>query len=140
MTRTRSHTPLQPPSNGGCARYRCARMAAGFASMCTHRGASGHRIRKGVTPMSTLNAILDGKLQGDVQLADNSVHVERLVPRMVVFVVRAGNIHSALFNKPLVLTSGNDGEHMERSAHYRNAAVDMRSRDVTPVQQQLFTL
>ncbi len=90
--------------------------------------------------MSALNAVLDGKLQGDVQLADNSVHVERLVPRMVVFVVRAGNIHSALFNKPLVLTSGNDGEHMERSAHYRNAAVDMRSRDVTPVQQQLFTL
>ena len=90
--------------------------------------------------MSTLNAILDGKLHGDVQIADNSVHVERLVPRLVLFVVRAGNLHAALFRKPLIITSGNDGEHAEGSAHYRNAAVDMRSWDVTPVQQQLFTL
>ncbi len=90
--------------------------------------------------MSALNAILDGKLQGDVQLADNSVHVERLVPRMVMFVVRAGNLHAALFNKPLVITSGNDGEHAAGSAHYRNAAIDARSRDISPAQAMLFTM
>ncbi len=90
--------------------------------------------------MSTLNAILDGKLQGDVQLADSLVHVERLVPRMVVFVVRAGNLHAALFHKPLVITSGNDGEHADGSAHYRNEAIDARSREITPAQAMLFTM
>ncbi len=90
--------------------------------------------------MSTLNAILDGKLQGDVQLAGSAVHIEALVPRLVIFVVRAGNLHAALFNKPLVITSGNDGEHAASSAHYRNAAVDARSRDITPAQALLFTM
>ena len=90
--------------------------------------------------MGDVPNLLGLPLSAGIDVADKSVHVERLVPRLVIFVVRAGNLHSALFHKPLVITSGNDGEHAAGSAHYRNEAIDARSREVTPAQAMLFTL
>ncbi len=90
--------------------------------------------------MSTSPAVLDGRTIESVQLADSSVHVERLAPRLVAFVVRAGEVHKLLFNKPLVITSGNDHDHVAGSRHYLNAAVDLRAHDLGPAQQELFLL
>lgn len=35
-----------------------------------------------------------------------------------------------LFGKPLTITSGNDGKHMDTSLHYENLAWDIRIRDL----------
>lgn len=37
-----------------------------------------------------------------------------------------------------VITSANDGKHMAGSLHYKNRAWDLRSRDLSPEQQQSF--
>ncbi len=90
--------------------------------------------------MATLPAILDGKTWDSVELASKAVNVEYLDARLVRLVVRAGQVHQLLFLKPLVITSGNDGEHAIGSAHYRNLAVDLRSFDLTPVGQLVFLI
>lgn len=90
--------------------------------------------------MPILQAILGGKMIESVQIADDNVHVERLSPRLVRFVVRAGEVHNLLFNKQLVITSGNDGEHASGSAHYRNEAVDLRSHDISATEQLVFLI
>ncbi len=76
----------------------------------------------------------------DVVLADKTVHIEHLAGRVVAFVVRAAAIHSALFRKPLVITSGNDGVHASGSKHFTNEAVDVRSLDISPAQAMVFTM
>ncbi len=90
--------------------------------------------------MGGVPAILDGLIRDQVWLKDKSVHGEHLDPRLVRFLVRAGQVHSALFNAALVITSGNDGEHAIGSAHYRNLAVDLRTNDLTPVGQLVFLI
>jgi hypothetical protein len=90
--------------------------------------------------MSALNAILGGKTYTGVAIANSAVHVERLAPNLVRFCVQAGEVHEAMFNTPLVVTSGNDGAHASGSAHYRNEAVDIRSHDISPVQQLSFLI
>lgn len=35
----------------------------------------------------------------------------------------------------LVITSGNDGNHMKDSKHYEGLAIDIRTRDLTPDQK-----
>jgi hypothetical protein len=88
--------------------------------------------------MGLLPAVLTGSTADGVLIANKGVKVERLVPRLVRFVVRAGLAHQALFNMALVITSGNDGEHAAGSAHFRNEAVDICSHDLSPVQQVTF--
>lgn len=73
-----------------------------------------------------------------LQLAAESVQVGELEPVFHTFLYGAGNAHRALFTVPLVITSGNDGTHAPGSAHYKNAAVDLRSHDKTPAGQLLF--
>jgi len=90
--------------------------------------------------MNGLPAVINDTQVPSVQIADRGVHVERLVPRLVRFVVRAGQVHQTLFNWPLVITSGNDGNHATGSAHFRNEAVDLRSHDITSVQAAVFLL
>ena len=41
--------------------------------------------------------------------------------------------------KTPVLTSGNDSKHSENSLHYKNMALDFRTRDLTPDQQMSWT-
>lgn len=76
----------------------------------------------------------------EITVASTSVDVTKLDPLLVGFMRSAGHLHSYLFAKPLVITSGNDGNHLAHSAHYLNFAVDIRSRELTPDQAMLFSL
>lgn len=54
------------------------------------------------------------------------VSIKRLVPQMLL----ALRVMEDLFNQyglPTVITSGNDGQHMDGSKHYEGAALDFRS-------------
>jgi len=88
--------------------------------------------------LSTLPATLLGHISSDVWLESKDVHIEQLDVRLQRFVSQAGQVHSILFKKPLVITSGNDGAHATNSAHYRNAAVDLRTKDIAPLEQYIF--
>jgi hypothetical protein len=37
-----------------------------------------------------------------------------------------------LLNKPMIITSANDGRHLEGSKHYKNEALDLRTKHLTP--------
>lgn len=76
----------------------------------------------------------------EVQLAATSVDVSKLDEMVAGFLRQAGKLHSFLFGKPLIITSGNDGNHVQHSAHYLNFAADIRSRDLLPGEQMLFGL
>ncbi len=65
-----------------------------------------------------------------VQLKDTTVSLIFLHSQLVRFLASAGNLHSWLFYKPVVVTSGNDGQHAAGSAHYRNDAIDLRAVDL----------
>ena len=88
--------------------------------------------------MGTIHAAFGDVTQPFLELASKDVKVESLNPRLVRFVVIAANVHQWMYQKPLVITSGNDGEHSIGSLHYKNAAVDLRSHDITPTQQLSF--
>src|SRR5260370_40979294 len=72
---------------------------------------------------------LGDKIYPGVTLKDTNVQVQRLVAPLVRFLVRAGDVPMALFLEPLGITSGNDGQHAVGSAHFRNAAADLRPND-----------
>lgn len=76
----------------------------------------------------------------EVQLEATSVDVSKLDTFLAGFLCAAGNLHYSLFGKPLIITSGNDGNHVQHSAHYLNFAADIRSRDLLPGEQMLFGL
>src|SRR5712691_5656762 len=76
----------------------------------------------------------------DLDLGSPSVKVEELSTKITQFLVRAAHIHVALTGTPLVITSGNDGQHVHGSAHYKNAAVDLRSNDIGVGYQMVFGL
>ena len=71
-----------------------------------------------------------------VELRDEKVNVTTLDLRMIRALGYLGIAHQALFAKPLVVTSGADGQHVLGSAHYKNLAVDIRSADL-PVDAEL---
>ena len=73
-----------------------------------------------------------------VQLASTAVDVTKVDSSLAEFLQSAGQLHSFLFGKPLIITSGNDGNHVAHSAHYLNFAADIRSRDLAPDEQMLF--
>lgn len=76
----------------------------------------------------------------DLQLASPYVRVESLNTKLAQFVVRAGRVHATLFGMPLVITSGNDGQHVPGSAHYKDGAVDLRNHDIDSAAQACFAL
>ncbi len=73
-----------------------------------------------------------------VVLASADVNVAALVAPLVGAVDVLGRVHLLVFGRPLIITSGNDGDHVKGSKHYTNRAVDLRSRDLTPEQQVVF--
>lgn len=73
-----------------------------------------------------------------VSLASAAVDVSKLDTSLAEFLQTAGQLHMFLFGKVLIITSGNDGNHVAHSAHYLNFAADIRSRDLAPDEQMLF--
>ena len=75
-----------------------------------------------------------------LEVSDAYVDVSALDPRLRNFLVEATDVHWQQFSKPLVITSGNDGNHAPGSKHYSWKAVDLRSHDITPDQQNMFAV
>jgi len=75
-----------------------------------------------------------------VELAGPGVQISKLDQRLMAALAPLARLHVELFNKPLVVTSGNDGDHSKGSKHYANQAVDLRARDKGPAEQLLFGL
>lgn len=90
--------------------------------------------------MSTASPQPDFKTPEFVQLKDADVNIRHLEPALLGFLTTAGQVHSWLFQKVLVVTSGNDGVHVKGSAHYANRAADLRSMDKTLEEQMLFAM
>jgi hypothetical protein len=75
-----------------------------------------------------------------VQCTSPSIKVDALDPSLVRFLTDAGKVHTALFRIALEITSGNDGNHVAGSAHYKNKAADLRCLDLLDAEQTLFGL
>ncbi len=73
-----------------------------------------------------------------VEKKDAMVSVADIDAHLLSLLAILGRVHLALFNKVLVITSGNDGQHARGSLHYRNLAVDLRATDKTPMELLLF--
>lgn len=79
-----------------------------------------------------------GVLPIGVERKDATVNVASLVPEMTTALAKLGRIHLDMFDKPLVITSGNDGTHGAGSKHFTNRAVDAHMTDKTEAEQALF--
>jgi len=53
-------------------------------------------------------------------------------------ILSAALMASNLMNRDIVVTSGNDGKHSTNSLHYKNRALDFRTRDMTPEDAKKF--
>src|SRR5260370_15695658 len=85
-------------------------------------------------------AVLGEKIYPGAALKDTNVQVQRLVAPLVRFLVRASDVHLTLFLEPMVITSGNDGQHAVGSAHFRHAAGDLLTTDTHEAQNNLVRL
>lgn len=88
--------------------------------------------------MSTNARPLPGWWTPDLAVAGPNVDVFLLNQKLRNFVLAAAAVHEKIFDMPLVITSGNDGQHVASSAHYKNAAVDLRSIDKDLGEQMIF--
>lgn len=75
--------------------------------------------------------------QVNYQLAGTEVVVAGVNEELMKFVDYLGLVHRVVFNKPLVITSGKDGAHVASSMHYAGLAIDFRTKDLLPDEQQL---
>lgn len=88
-----------------------------------------------MTDTPTIITTLEG---GSVHLKDVGVSISNLDPKLILLLRILGPQHQALFNRPLVVTSGNDGEHAPNSKHYIGKAVDLRATDKTNEETVVF--
>jgi len=79
-----------------------------------------------------------GALPLGVERKDATVNVASLVPQLTTALTKLGRLHLDLFDKPLIVTSANDGKHVAHSKHYVGKAVDVRMIDKTIEEQSLF--
>src|SRR5215813_14079472 len=89
-------------------------------------------------PEATHQPFGSGVLPLGVDRKDATVNVASLVPELTTALAKLGRLHLELFNKPLVITSANDGKHAAASKHYVNRAVDLRMTDKSDVEQSLW--
>lgn len=89
-------------------------------------------------PDSTPQPFGKGVLPLGVERKDATVNVASLVPELTTALAKLGRLHLELFNKPLVITSANDGKHAAASKHYVNRAVDVRMLDKSDSEQALW--
>jgi hypothetical protein len=87
---------------------------------------------------ATLQPNGPGVLPLGVERKDATVNVASLVPDLTTVLAKIGRVHLDLFDKPLVITSANDGKHGADSKHYANKAVDVCMADKTKREQEIF--
>lgn len=65
-----------------------------------------------------------------VERKDVNVNVSDIDPELKTFLRIAGLAHQVMFSKPVVVTSGRDGNHVASSKHASGKAVDLRISDL----------
>ncbi len=75
-----------------------------------------------------------------VTAVSKDVNCTQLNRSLFGFLLFAGQLYYYLFSRSLVVTSGNDGQHVAGSKHYQNKAVDLRTMDLDPEQQHVFLM
>jgi hypothetical protein len=71
-------------------------------------------------------------------VADDSVVLDGVDPRLMSYAEHLGMIHRLIFGKDLVITSGKEGKHVQNSFHELGRALDVRTVDKDPEEQLLF--
>ena len=74
------------------------------------------------------------------EVAGPNVNIAATTSLLVSFLSDAAIIHLRLFNKPLVVTSGNDGTHAPGSKHSTNKALDLRVSDKSMSEKLIFLM
>ncbi len=80
--------------------------------------------------------IFESKSQ--LYVADSSVDLSNLSPKLAVVLTRLASVHWLLFDQQMIVTHGKDGKHVPNSKHYVGKAVDVRVRDKDRTQQLTF--
>lgn len=75
-----------------------------------------------------------------VRLKDASVNIRDVDEVLHQFLVRAGLVHSHLFDESITVTSGRDGVHSPGSKHAQGRAIDLRISDLGLADQPVFIL
>ncbi len=65
-----------------------------------------------------------------IVIKDDSVLLEDLHPDVAKAAFDLERVYRKRFGVDLVITSGNDGTHKKNSFHYKNAAIDIRVKNV----------
>lgn len=73
-----------------------------------------------------------------LERAGVSVDCSNISQKLLLALGKAAICHYALFNEPLIVVHGNDGQHAANSKHYAWKAVDLRVRDKDRSQQDTF--
>jgi hypothetical protein len=104
-----------------------------------YRGITPKRRQMG-TPVKpvTVTAAPDPKPQ--YELAGPNVIVAGVRRELLQFVDYLALIHRVVFSKPLVITSGKDSVHVASSLHGQGLAVDFRTKDLLPDEQQVLLM
>lgn len=74
------------------------------------------------------------------ELAGPNVIVAGVRRELLQFVDYLALIHRVVFSKPLVITSGKDSVHVASSLHGQGLAVDFRTKDLLPDEQQVLLM
>jgi hypothetical protein len=73
-----------------------------------------------------------------LEVVDRTVEIAEIATPLQAFLAKAAAIHFVMFSEPLIVTSGHDAVHGTGSKHYEWKAVDIRSKDLTTEQADLF--
>lgn len=71
-------------------------------------------------------------------VATPDVVLEGVDERLMKYVEHLGMIHQLLFGRPLTITSGKEGKHVQNSFHGLGRAIDARTQDKDAEEQLVF--
>lgn len=71
-------------------------------------------------------------------VASPEVVLDGVDPRLMTYAEHLGMLHQLLFGKPLVITSGKEGKHVQNSFHELGRALDVRTEDKDLEEQLVF--
>ena len=104
-----------------------------------YRGVTPKR-RNMSTPVKPVTAAAAPDPKPQYELAGPNVIVAGVRRELLQFVDYLALIHRVVFSKPLVITSGKDSVHVASSLHGQGLAVDFRTKDLLPDEQQVLLM
>jgi hypothetical protein len=104
-----------------------------------YRGITPKRRQMGI-PVKPVTAAAAPDPKPQYELAGPNVIVAGVRRELLQFVDYLALIHRVVFSKPLVITSGKDSVHVASSLHGQGLAVDFRTKDLLPDEQQVLLM